>query len=161
MRCVTCARALCVVAASACLLAGGAALLAEDSAATRPAFPASAPELKRGEIVIKRTGRTKRVAVQAAAPARPAARLPAELPYDGPGPRVVTIGYLVRDPSETGWGPRVHCPAPPYGFGYGGSCDPYGYDAHGPLLGVGAPLLFDSPSFFPPPAPVTRGFRCR
>lgn len=161
MRCVACVRASCLMIMTACLLAGGAALMAEDSPTTRPAFAASPPELKPGEIVIKRTGRTKRVVTERNGPARPTAERHAELSYDGPGPRTVTIGYLVRDPLETGWGPQVHCPAPPYGFGYAGPCDSYSYDAHLPLLGFGAPLLFDSPGYCPPSAPVTRGLRCR
>ena len=162
MQCVTPARMSCLIVVAAGLV-GGAALLAQDAPATRPPFPSAPPELKPGEIVIKRTGRTKRVAAAARpAPAPSAADRPADLSYDGPGPRTVTIGYLVRDPIETGWGPQVHCPAPPpYAFGYGGSYDAFGHGSFAPTFGFGAPLLFDSPSYCLPAAPVTRGFRGR
>src|SRR5687768_10182106 len=74
----------------------------------RPAtWPASPPQLKQGEIVIKPTGRKRVSAVQ---PAAPAPRLQAEGEVgDGtPRRRAVTIGYFVRDPEETGWGPQIH-----------------------------------------------------
>ena len=114
------------------------------AAPSRDAIPAEAapPRLERGEIIIKRTGRTRvtrTVARPAAAPATAAPAEPVkELSYDGPGPRSVTIGYFVRDPIETGWGPQVHgyaCgPSYSYGdtYGYGGYSYPvYGYGGCG------------------------------
>ena len=158
MRCVIFTHASCVIPAAACLLAGGSALWAGEMPATRPAAPQSPPELRRGEIVIRHTGRTKRV-VAVPAPAA-ATGQPADLPYDGPGPRVVTIGYLVRDPLERGWGPRVHCPAPqPFGFGCAGPCDPFGYRRRLPTSGFGAPVPFNLSHC--PPAPLSHGFRRR
>jgi hypothetical protein len=99
-----------------------AAVGAEPDGAARP-----------GEIIIKRTGVRR---VVHTAPAAPVARsdAPAESSYDRPGPRNVAIGYLVREPLETGWGAQVYEPAYPtfptygcgydYGYGYGSSCLP-------------------------------------
>ena len=71
-------------------------------------WPTSPPQLKQGEIVIKPTGRTR--VVRAVQPAAPLARAPAEGEDDEytPRRRAVTIGYFVRDPGETGWGPQIH-----------------------------------------------------
>ena len=70
-------------------------------------WPASPPQLKQGEIVIKPTGRKRVIAVR---PAAPAARLEpdGDLGDGTPRRRAVTIGYFVRDPGETGWGPQIH-----------------------------------------------------
>jgi hypothetical protein len=92
---------------------------------------AQQPELRPGEIVIKKTGRTRvtRVATTSAAPATQPA---AEPSYDGPGPRNVTIGYFYRDELETGWGPQIfgsYYDYGGYGCGYGvGSYGGYGYN---------------------------------
>ena len=93
-------------------------------------WPTSPPQLKQGEIVIKPTGRKRVSAVQ---PAAPAPRLQAEGEVgDGtPRRRAVTIGYFVRAPEETGWGPQIHW-APydcaPYSYGsYGGGYSGWGY----------------------------------
>ena len=127
------------------------------------------PELRPGEIVIKRTGKRKRVVV-AQPVSHVAADAPAELPYEGQGPRVVTIGYMVRDPGETGWGPQVHWPVWGYGYGYQpySDCGLYGYNSYpfgyapsygsycGPSFGSG---FFGSPSFCGPTVPLTHAFR--
>ena len=123
-----------VVAMGTTLGAGAASGPQDDEKPERKAEPPAVvqpPPLERGQIVIKPTGR-KRV-TRVAPPPKPApAPEVKDLPYEGPGPRSVTIGYLVRDPIETGWGPQVHGPAYPeyyggnfgYGgfFGYSGSC---------------------------------------
>ena len=114
------------------------------------------PPLERGEIVIKRTGRT-RVTRTAAPTTRPApverAEPVKELPYDGNGPRSVTIGYFVRDAGETGWGPQMYEAYPVYssygdcGYGYLG----YGYGYGGYGYGgsfCGSPSYFGSSSSF-------------
>ena len=127
MRHARLARASFVFAVGACMIAGAAPA---DERPSRDAVPP--PE--RGEIVIKRTGRT-RVARTAAPTTRPAhseqLEPVQELPYEGNGPRSVTIGYFVRDPEETGWGPQVYEAFPVYSsygdYGYRG----YGYLGHG------------------------------
>src|SRR5437762_2773757 len=92
------------------------------SAAAQP------PELRPGEIVIQKTGRTRATRV-APAPAAPATQPVAEPSYDGPGPRSVTIGYFYRDELETGWGPQVFGPAC---YDYGGSgCGFASYGGYG------------------------------
>jgi len=92
---------------------------------------AQQPELRPGEIVIKKTGRT-RVTRVATTPTAPASQPTAEPSYDGPGPRNVTIGYFYRDELETGWGPQIYEGYSDYG-GYGcgrgyGSYGGYGYN---------------------------------
>jgi len=165
-----CAPLLCgLLTVVAAYFATGAAVVAEDRpAATGPAGGwQPGPDLRPGEIVIKRTG-TKRVAA-----ARPAPRHasvvtdpPAELSHDGPGPRTVTIGYMVRDEIETGWGPQVHCPAPNYGRPYS-YCDSYGYNSYLPSYGTGfgsscgVGPFFGTRSYYAPIAPAGRAARWR
>jgi hypothetical protein len=128
MRNARLARASFVFAIGGCMIAGAASA---REGASRDAAP---PE--RGEIVIKRTGRTRVTRTAASPTTRPA---PAEqlepvkdLPYEGRGPRSVTIGYFVRDPGETGWGPQVYEGYPAYSH-YGD----YGYGGYGYLGGYG------------------------
>jgi hypothetical protein len=126
------------------------AVAAQDVKGNEPAPAAiassqDAPELRPGEIVIKRTGRTKRVAAARrdpsasqppAAAARPVAEQPAaEDSSDKPGPRSVTIGYTVREPLEQGWGPQVYAPASPYLPNGRYGCDYYGYNSYLPSYG--------------------------
>lgn len=165
MRSVITARVLQTTGLAACLLLGSAAV-GEDRASTpASAWPRSAPELRPGEIVIKRTGKKRVAAARTAAPVIRNDR-PAELSYAGPGPRVVTIGYLVRDEIETGWGPQVHCPAPSYAPSYSSPCDSYGYNSYLPSYGsygasCGTPFFFGSSSYCPPVAPMSHAFRGR
>ena len=160
MRYVTSAGAF-VTVVVACLT-NGAAVVAEDRpAAAGPTAWRAAPELRPGEIVVRRTG-TKRVAARPV----PAGKRLAELPYEGAGPRSVTIGYLVRDETETGWGPQVHCPAPSYPRSYS-ACDSYGYNAYLPSYvpsygsSCGGGMFFGSRPYSAPAAPVGRAVRWR
>jgi hypothetical protein len=123
-------RASFVLALSGCMIAGAAPA---GERASRDAMP----PLERGEIVIRKTGRT-RVTRTVVRPTTATVEPVKELPYGGAGPRSVTIGYFVRDPIETGWGPQVHgygySPCPSYGdsYGYGGYSYPiYSYGGHG------------------------------
>ena len=95
-------------------------------------WPASPPQLKQGEIVIKPTGRKRVSAVQ---PAAPAPRLQAEGEVgDGtPRRRAVTIGYFVREPGERGWGPQIHWAPYAYPSYSYGSCAGYSGWGHSGL----------------------------
>lgn len=155
-------RASCALAVVTGLIAGSVATAASGQAPEPPATRA-APELRPGEIVIKKTGR-KRV-TRGAAPARDRRKADpiVELPYEGPGPRTVTIGYFRRDPLETGWGPRVYV-ADYYGGGYCGSSSfggygyGHGYAAYRSSSYCDTPLLFGSrPYSIPVPSVVPCG----
>lgn len=124
----------------------------------------SAPPLERGEIVIRPTGKKRITRATSAPTTQPkTSNQTDELSYDGPGPRVVTIGYFVRDPIETGWGPLVHEPAyTPCYSSYGDS----GYGGYyGSYIGApsyfGTPTLFGSPSYCGSSSPITVSRRCR
>jgi hypothetical protein len=160
MRSVLSPAVSCVIAAGACLLAG-AAPATDDS---RQQTIESPPPLERGEIVIRPTGKKRVTRATSAPTTQPvAAKQANELSYEGPGPRVVTIGYFVRDPIETGWGPLVHEPAytpcyPSYGdYGYGGY--------NGSYISTpsyrGTPSLFGSSSYCGSSSPITVSRRCR
>src|SRR5688500_17614534 len=131
MRCVILAVALLGIVVA--LGMTGAASWAQERQTSRPSAWRAADDVRPGEVVIRRTGR-KRVATRPVVEKAPVVYSPvAELPYEGPGPRTVTIGYMVRDEIETGWGPVVHWPAPAYGPGYSySSWDSYGYNSYLP-----------------------------
>ena len=122
------------------------AFVAVAFAAPREASSDEEMEPRRGTIVIKPTGKKRvvRQVVPAPAPAKVVAttRPAADVADDAPPARVVSIGFLLREPEERGWGPQIHyadyyCPAPSYG-----GCD----DGFGsPLLGYG---FLGSPSHF-------------
>lgn len=119
---------------AACVVSGSVALA---WAAPQAELPKNPPEVRPGEIVIKPTGRT-RVVRHALPTTRPvvvqgATQADAREDADNaPPPRVVSIGYLLREPEERGWGPQIHYAdyyAPSYAYP---SCDP-GYSS--PLWG--------------------------
>jgi hypothetical protein len=122
----------------------GAGATAAPTAVATP----DAPELRPGEIVIRRTGHTKRVVTvsrqnteltsQPPAAAATPARLPAAEDYDKPGPRSVTIGYLVRDPIEMGMGPQLNEPASPFLPNNSYGCNYFGYNSYLPTYGGGS-----------------------
>ena len=130
-----------------------AASVAAAWAAPQGDSSTDAAELRPGDVVIKPAGKKRVVRQSQVAPtgatARPAAPSPTTLPTAPddadlpPRARVVSIGFLVREPEERGWGPQVYY-ANPYSpsRSYYGSCD-YGYAA--PLLGYG---YLGSSSFF-------------
>jgi hypothetical protein len=128
MRSINLLRVSCVMTVVACFVAGSVALAArgvdQDSSATQ-----APPDLRPGEIIIKVTGHKRITRAAVPAPAKPTTEPVADLSYDGPGPRSVTIGYFRRDPLETGWGPQVYEPAY-YDAGYGySSYGGYGYSS--------------------------------
>jgi hypothetical protein len=152
MRRIHLARVSSVFGAMACLALGSWAAAQDVKGAGPTAAPAAAatpdaPELRPGEILIRRTGHTKRVVTVArpgsdapsqppAAAATPARVAAAEDSGDKPGPRSVTIGYMVREPMEMGAGPQVYEGSPylpnnSYGCGY------YGYNSYLPSYGYG------------------------
>jgi hypothetical protein len=149
MRSVTLTRVSSVIGAVAGLAFASWAVAGQDVKDGAPAAATSqeAPELRPGEIVIRKTGTTKRVltvtrpaearmAATAPAPATVTIRDQAEDSSDKRGPRSVTIGYTVREPMEIGAGPQVYEGSPflPYsshGFGY------YGYNSCLPSYGYG------------------------
>jgi hypothetical protein len=110
---------------ASCLLVTLSASFA--AAAGRDAVPNTVPEgsARPGEIIIKRTG-VKRVTRVVTAPPVATADTASDAPSEGPGPRNVTIGYILREPQETGWGAQVYEPAYPTYPTYGGYCG-YGY----------------------------------
>lgn len=165
MRNARLARASFVLALSGCMLAG-AAPAAER--ASRDAMP----PLERGEIVIKPTGRTRVTRTVVRPTAGSATAVPVEpvkeLSYEGSGPRSVTIGYFVRDPNETGWGPQVHgysySPCSSYGdsYGYGSYTYPVygGYGHGGSFFGssyCGSSSFFGNSSYCGPSSSVSFG----
>jgi hypothetical protein len=85
--------------------------------------PEEGDGLRPGEIVIKPTGKKRLVRTAAAPTTRPATR-PAD-DAGAPPARVVSIGYIVREPEERGWGPQIHYAEPHFSYS---SCG-YGYDA--------------------------------
>lgn len=139
---------------TSCLLvalsASFAAAAGRDGAG-RDAVPEAGPEgsARPGEIIIKRTGVKRVTRVVTPPPVAKADAVP-DTSSDGPGPRNVTIGYIFREPQETGWGAQVYEPAYPTYPTYGGYCG-YGYGG-GYGYGYGssycAPSYFGSRSFF-------------
>ena len=113
MRCGKMLGMACVFAVAASL--GAAPVAVEND-------KAAAPALKPGEIVIKRTG-TRRVVLSAPDVAN-------DRPSDQPGAREVTIGYLVREPSEIAAGPQEYGPASPFLPSYD-NFDRYGFTSDG------------------------------
>jgi hypothetical protein len=138
MRCVTLARVSSVIGAVAGLALASWAAAAQDMKDAAPAAATSqeAPELRPGEIRIRKTGKTRRVAIVTRS-AEAVSRAPAEAARpnrgpaaddrpDEPAPRSVTIGYTLREPLEQGWGPQVYEPASPYMPN-----NPYGWNYYG------------------------------
>lgn len=113
-----------MIALALCVAAVGGA-----PAANQRKWPTSFPQVAQGEIVIRPTG--LRRAVPAPKP------VPTSAEADDP-PRVVTIGYLLRDPSEMGRGPQIHYPIgfcaypvyPRYAGDYCSYSGGYGYFNH-------------------------------
>jgi hypothetical protein len=150
MRSVTFARVSSVIGAVAGLALSSWAMAGQDvKDAPASATSQEAPELRPGEVVIKKTGKTKRVVTVTRPAESPVAAAPATVPAtvvmrepaaedsgDKPGPRSVTIGYMVREPMEMGAGPQVYEGSPylpnnSYGCGY------YGYNSCLPSYGYG------------------------
>jgi hypothetical protein len=124
-------------------------LFALSASFAAAAAPGDDPEMiaRPGEIIIKRTG-VKRVSHVVTPPPATQADAASEASSDGPGPRNVTIGYILREPQETGWGPQVYEPAYPTYPTYGGYCG-YGYGGgYGYGSSYCAPSYLGSRSFF-------------
>jgi hypothetical protein len=94
-------------ALAVCVMAGFAALA---WAAPEGASSQDTPGVEPGDIVIKPTGKKRivRTAQPTTKPATTQAEVRDDSDDDAPPARVVSIGYLLREPEERGRGPQIH-----------------------------------------------------
>jgi hypothetical protein len=106
-------------ALATCVMAGSVALA---WGAPEGSTSNETPELRPGDIVIKPTGKKRIVRTERPATASAVARDGAD--ENTPRPRVVSIGYLLRDPEERGFGPQIHYAEYDYPAYTDSSCTP-------------------------------------